>query len=304
MKREQVPAASKVAGMVAPQELPRVGVQLPEVEREVRWPEMLAIARTAEASGYDSIWIGDHMLYRGDGRDERGPWDVWTMLAALAASTERVRLGPLVASTAFHPPGLIARMAAAIDEVSAGRLTLGLGAGWNETEFRAFGIPSETKVARFEEAFAIIHRLLAGERVSFDGRFYTTEDAVLLPRPRRRVPLLVGSAGPRVLAATSPQIDWWNCWYSWYGNTPSGFAALSSQFEGAFRRSACVLVAVDGGAGERPFEEGSPPIEPAALQDHLRQLAEAGADEAILVLDPITERSVDAVAAALALTPR
>jgi len=281
---------------------PRVGVQLPEVEREVRWPEMLAIARTAEAAGYNSVWIGDHMLYRGDGREERGPWDVWTMLAALAASTERVQLGSLVASTAFHPPGLIARMAAAIDEVSAGRLTLGLGAGWNETEFRAFGIPPETKVARFEEAFAIIHRLLAGERVTFDGRFYTTDDAVLLPPPRRRVPLMVGSAGPRVLAATSPHIDWWNCWYSWYGNTPSGFADLSSQFEGTFRRSACVLVSVDGGAGERPFEEGSPPIEPAALRAHLHKLAEAGADEAILVLDPITERSVEVVAAALSLT--
>ena len=95
-----------------------IGVQLPEVEREVRWPELLAIARTAETAGFDSIWVGDHMLYRGDGRPERGPWDVWTVLAALAASTERVRLGPLVASTAFHPPGLIARMAAAIDEVS------------------------------------------------------------------------------------------------------------------------------------------------------------------------------------------
>jgi hypothetical protein len=109
---------------------------------------------------------------------------------------------------------------------------------------------------------------------------------------------MVGSAGPRVLAATTPHIDWWNCWYSWYGNTPSGFAALSSRFEGAFRRSACVLVAVDGGAGERPFEEEAPPIEPAALPEHLRNLAEAGADEAILVLDPITERSVAAVAAA------
>ena len=91
----------------------RVGVQLPEVERDVRWPELSAIARTAEASGYDSIWVGDHMLYRGDGRPERGPWDAWSVLAALAASTERIRLGPLVASTAFHPPGLVARMAAA-----------------------------------------------------------------------------------------------------------------------------------------------------------------------------------------------
>src|ERR671929_985429 len=131
----------------------RVGIQLPEVEREVRWPEYVALARAAEEAGFDSIWLGDHLLYRGNGRPERGPWDAWTTLAALAASTERVRLGPLVAATAFHPPGLIARMAAAIDEVSGGRFVLGLGTGWNEVEFEAFGMPFEYKVARFEEAF-------------------------------------------------------------------------------------------------------------------------------------------------------
>ena len=225
------------------------------------------------------------------------------MLAALAASTERVRLGPLVASTAFHPPGLVARMAAAIDEVSAGRFTLGVGTGWNEAEFRAFGIEFELKVVRFEEAFTIIRRLLAGERVSFDGRFYRVDDALLLPRPKRRVPLLVGSSGPRVLAATSPHVDWWNSWYSWYGNTPSGFAALSSRFEGDFKRSACVLVSVDGGTGERAIEEGSPPVESRELRNHLNELSGAGADEAILVLDPINERSVAAVADALGLDP-
>jgi alkanesulfonate monooxygenase SsuD/methylene tetrahydromethanopterin reductase-like flavin-dependent oxidoreductase (luciferase family) len=279
----------------------QLGVQLPEVEREVRWPELLAIARTAETSGLDSLWVGDHMLYRGDGRPERGPWDVWTLLAALAASTERVRLGPLVASTAFHPPGLIARMAATIDEVSSGRFVLGLGAGWNETEFRAFGIRFDKRVSRFEEAFTIIRRLLAGETVTFEGRFHRVEEAVLLPRPQRRVPLMVGSAGPRVVGIASPHADWWNCWYSWYGNTPAGFAELSARFEGDFRRSACVLVAVDGGAGERPFEEEAPPIAPAALAEHLGALAEAGADEAILVLDPIDQRSVAAVAEALGL---
>src|SRR5262249_10807110 len=260
----------------------QVGVQLPEVEREVRWRELLAIAEAAEESGFDSIWLGDHMLYRGDGRPERGPWDVWTTLAALAASTERVRLGPLVASTAFHPPGLIARMAAAIDEVSGGRFVLGVGAGWNETEFRAFGIPYDRRVARFEEAFTIIRRLLAGERVTFDGTYYRVEDALLLPPPARRVPLMVGSAGPRIVGFPSPHADWWICWYSQYGNTPSGFAELSSRFEGDFKRSACVLVAVDGGAGERRNEEAAPPVEPEALSEHLDALAEAGADEAIL----------------------
>ena len=161
----------------------RVGIQLPEVEREVRWPEYLAMARAAEAGGFDSIWLGDHLLYRDDGRGERGPWEAWTLLAALAAATERVRLGPLVACAGFHPPGLIAKMAATIGEVSGGRFTLGLGAGWNEAEYRAFGIPYDHRVGRFEEAFAIVRGLLAGERVTLDGRWWQADDAVLLPRP-------------------------------------------------------------------------------------------------------------------------
>jgi alkanesulfonate monooxygenase SsuD/methylene tetrahydromethanopterin reductase-like flavin-dependent oxidoreductase (luciferase family) len=279
----------------------KVGVQLPEAEREVRWPELLGLAHAAESAGYDSIWLGDHMLYRGDGRPERGPWDAWTMLAALAASTERVRLGPLVAATAFHAPGLTARMAAAIAEISAGRFVLGLGTGWNDTEFRAFGFDTERKVARFEEAFAIIRQLLDGERVTSSGRFYEVDDAVLLPPPQHSVPLMVGTTGPRVLAAAGPHVDWWNCWYSWYGNTAEGFADLSARIEGNFRRSACVLVGVDGGRGERPLEEDAPPVDVESLPAHLDALAQAGADEAILVLDPIDEPSVVAAATALGL---
>jgi alkanesulfonate monooxygenase SsuD/methylene tetrahydromethanopterin reductase-like flavin-dependent oxidoreductase (luciferase family) len=279
----------------------KVGVQLPEVEREVRWPELLAIAQAAEESGFDSIWVGDHMLYRGDGRPERGPWDAWAALAALAASTTSVRLGPLVAATAFHPPGLVARMAAAIDEISGGRFVLGLGTGWNEVEFRAFGVPFDHRVARFEEAFEIVRRLLAGERVTFEGRYHRAADAVLLPPPRRRVPLLVGTTGPRVMAAAGPHVDWWNCWYSWYGNTSSGFAELSARFEGGFQRSACVLVAVEGGRDERTSEDDAPPVDVRDLRPHLDELAEAGADEAILVLDPIDEASVRAVAGQMGL---
>ena len=277
-----------------------VGVQLPEVEREVRWPELRAMASTAENCGFDSIWVGDHMLYRGDGRPERGPWDAWTLLAALAASTERVRLGTLVASTAFHPPGLIARMAATIDEVSAGRFVLGLGAGWNDVEFRSFGIRFDRLVSRFEESFEIIRRLLAGERVSFEGRFEQVEEAVLLPPPARQVPMMIGTAGPRMLAIALPHVDTWNAWYSWYGNTAAGYAALSAKVDGAVRRSACVLVTVDGGGGERPPETDAPPVASHDLAAHLRDLAAVGVDEAILVLDPITEASISAVASALA----
>src|SRR5256885_16088852 len=112
----------------------RVGVLLPEVERDVRWPEYVAIARAAEDVGFDSIWTGDHLLYRNDGRFERGPWETWTLLAGLAAVTSRVTLGPPVACTAFHPPGLIAKQPATVDEIPGGRPTPAAGAGWNEAE--------------------------------------------------------------------------------------------------------------------------------------------------------------------------
>src|SRR5439155_19604751 len=137
----------------------RVGVQLPEVERDVLWPEVRAISLAAEECGFDSVWLGDHLLYRGGGRPERAPWDVWTQLAALAAVTSRVRLGPLVAATAFRAPGMLARATASVDEVSGGRLVLGVGAGWNETEFRAFGIPFDRRVTRFAESFEVVRRL-------------------------------------------------------------------------------------------------------------------------------------------------
>ena len=131
----------------------RIGIQLPEVERDVRWPEYAAMARAAERAGFDSIWVGDHLLYRDDGRPERGPWEAWTLLAGLAAVTERVTIGPLVACAGFHAPAMLAKMAATVDEVSGGRLVLGIGAGWNRTEFDAFGLPFDHRASRFEEAF-------------------------------------------------------------------------------------------------------------------------------------------------------
>ena len=287
----------------------KVGVQLPEVERTVRWPELAAMAQAAEEVGFDSIWLGDHLLYRGDGRPERGPWDCWTVLAGLAAVTRRVELGPLVACTAFRPPGLLARAAAAVDELSGGRLRVGLGAGWNETEFEAFGVPLDHRISRFEEAFAIVSGLLSGERVTFDGRFHSTNDAILLPPPRRRPPLMLGGSGPRLLAAALPHVDWWNTWYRDVGNRAAGFPPLSARIDeacvlagrdpGEVRRSVCLLVAVGGGAGERPSEPGMPALDPGGLGQELAALEAAGADEAILVLDPVTEESIRAVAAAL-----
>jgi probable F420-dependent oxidoreductase len=280
----------------------RVGVQLPEVEREVRWHEYVAMARAAEEVGFDSIWVGDHYLYRGDGRPERGPWEAWTLLAGLAARTERVRLGPLVACLNFHRPLVLAKVAATVDEISGGRLVLGVGAGWNRSEFDAMGVPYDHRASRFTEAFEIIRRLLGGDRVSFAGRWHTTEDAVVLPPPTRRTPIMVGSTGERVLAATLPSVDAWNTWYDWYGNSADGFASRNRTIDEAceragrdpasVERSACVLVRFPGDAGERPDEPGIATIRPAGVDEALRAFADAGAHEVILVLDPITEASI------------
>ena len=290
----------------------RVGLQLPEVEREVRWPEYVAMARAAEEVGFDSVWVGDHLLYRGDGRPERGPWEAWTMLSGLAAVTERVTLGPLVASAAFHAPAMLAKQAATVDEISEGRLALGIGAGWNEAEFRAFGFPYDARVDRFEEAFDIVRRLLGGERVTFHGRYHHVEDVVLLPEPARRPPLMLGSTGERMLGIALPHVNAWNTWFDLYGNTPEGFAAESAKVTRVaerigrdpveIERSACVLVVLDRSAGERPIPDDCPPLEGSAerIADGLRAMAEAGADEAILVVSPITERSIRDLGATLA----
>jgi len=273
----------------------RVGIQLPEVERDVRWPEYLAMARAAEEVGFDSIWLGDHLLYDNP---ERGPWEVWTLMSALAAATTRVTLGPLVACAGFHPPGLIAKMAATIDEISGGRFVLGLGAGWNRREFDAFGIPYDRRVSRFEEAFAIIRGLLAGERVTFDGTFHRADDVVLLPEPARPVPLMIGSNGPRMLSIAAAHCQSWNTWWLDYGNTAEGFAELQERIPPHLERSACMLVQLDGQPVER--EPQVPAVPEARFPDALRDLGEAGADEVIVVASPITERSIRALGEALA----
>ncbi len=266
----------------------RVGIQLPEVERDVRWPEYLAMARAAEEVGFDSIWIGDHLLYDDP---ERGPWEAFTLLSALAAVTSRVTLGPLVACAGFHAPGVLAKMAATIDEVSQGRFILGLGSGWNRREFDAFGIPYDKRVSRFEEAFTIIRGLLAGERVTFDGTFHRADDAVLLPKPARRVPLMIGSNGPRMLSIALPHVDAWNTFYDDYDNDPESFARLVKELgiPEHVTRSACVLVQLDGPVERIPHAE---PVRPEDLGAHLRAMGEAGADEVILIASPINEESI------------
>src|SRR5438128_6252148 len=179
------------------------------------------MAQTAEQVGFDSLWVGDHLLYRRpDGNV--GPWEVWTSLAALAEATKQVEIGPLVASTSFHSPPMLAKMAATVDEISGGRLILGLGAGWNEPDYTAYGFPYDHRVSRFEEAFTVIRTLLRDGHADFAGTYYRVEDCVLDPGPARPggPPLMLGSIGPRMMRIGLPHVDAWNVWWSDYSNTP------------------------------------------------------------------------------------
>jgi alkanesulfonate monooxygenase SsuD/methylene tetrahydromethanopterin reductase-like flavin-dependent oxidoreductase (luciferase family) len=288
----------------------RVGIQLPEVEWEVPFPELIRMAQTAEAVGFDSLWLGDHLLYDMPG-GPRGPWEVWTSLAALAASTSSIRLGPLVASTSFHAPTMLAKMAATVDAISGGRLILGLGAGWNEREYRAFGFPFDRRVSRFEESFTVIRSLLHEGEVDFHGEFVTAEHCVLHPRLARStpLPLMVGSMGVRMLSITLPYVAAWNVWWSQFGNTAPGFAAVKSDVDacieaagrapGEVEATCAVYVQLAGGGG-RSMESlpAHAPLRgtPASLADQLRMFAEAGAAEVQLVVDPITNDSIEELA--------
>jgi alkanesulfonate monooxygenase SsuD/methylene tetrahydromethanopterin reductase-like flavin-dependent oxidoreductase (luciferase family) len=296
----------------------KVGVQLPEVEYVATWPELREMAQTAEAIGLNSVWVGDHLLYRWDDRPSRGPWEAWTSLAAIAAVTERVQIGPLVAATSFHNPAMIAKKVATLDEISGGRLVLGLGAGWNETEYRAFGFPFDHRVSRFEEAFTIIRTLLRDGRCDFEGRYHQVRDCELLPRGPRPSgpPLMVGSEGPRMLSITLPHVEAWNGWFAWFGNTVEGYRPLRTRIDAAcvaagrdpeaVERTVALYVAFPHASG-RPSDDPSAPntpalsSEPAQLADTLRAFAAEGVAHVQLVLDPITADTIADLAPTLAL---
>jgi probable F420-dependent oxidoreductase len=297
----------------------KVGFQMPEVEREVRWPEYLEIARLGEDIGFDSVWTGDHLLYRSAALGARGPWEAWTILAGLAAATSRIELGPLVACTSFHNPAMLAKMAATVDEISGGRLILGLGAGWNKTEYRAFGFPFDRRIARFEEAFTIIRTLLREGHIDFSGEFYEARDCELVPRPARAggPPLMIGSTGQRMLRIALPHVDSWNAWFDDTGNNPAGVAALRTVVDDACRavgrdpatveRTVAVYVRLPGGVGrQQGDEEAATPLDgpPEQMAQALRGYAREGIAHVQLVVDPITTGGLESLAPVLELLDR
>jgi len=288
----------------------QIGVQLPEVERFVPWPELVAMAQAAEVVGFDSIWLGDHLLYDLPDGSVRGPWEVFTSLAALSAVTSRVQLGSLVASLGFHEPAMLAKMAATVDAISNGRFILGVGAGWNQREYNAFGIPFDHRVDRFQEAFHLVRRLLAGETVTHTGTYYTLDRCVVDPpavRPGGPL-LMLGSNSPRMLSIGLPHVHQWNVWWSIFGNTPEGLASVIADVRertaGVGRdpdeveATACVYVRVPGGIGRTMGDPTMAAIQPvsgsvAQVADRLGEFAATGAAHLQLVVDPITQAAIE-----------
>jgi len=296
----------------------KIGVQLPEVERFVPWPELIGMARAAEAVGFDSIWLGDHLLYDLPDGTARGPWEVFTSMAALAAVTNRVQIGSLVASLGFHDPAMLAKMAATVDAISGGRLILGVGAGWNQREYNAFGIAYDHRVDRFEEAFGLVRRLLAGETVTHTGTYYTLDRCLVdPPAARPGGPLLMlGSNSPRMLSIGLPHVDQWNVWWSLYGNSPDGLAAVVADVRARttaagrepdeVEATACVYVQLPGGAGRTmgdPTATNMQPLtgSPEQLATQLAAFAAVGAAHLQLVVDPITQDSIEWLGQVLAV---
>jgi alkanesulfonate monooxygenase SsuD/methylene tetrahydromethanopterin reductase-like flavin-dependent oxidoreductase (luciferase family) len=259
----------------------KVGLMLPQAPEDGAggtWAEISAVARQAEDGGIDSLWVCDHFLYRPPDGTEVGYHEAWTLLAALAATTTRVELGALVLATSFRPPGLTAKTAVTTDDVAGGRLILGLGCGWHEPEYRAFGYPFDHRVGRFEENLRIIVPLVRGERVTFDGRWHSADDAVLLPPPRRTsMRVLIAAKGERMLRLTARHADAWQT--AWFGLPDERYAERYANLlaacdaEGRDPATLELTVGVDVSAdGEGPHL----PLEPAAIAEGLAAWAEQG----------------------------
>ena len=288
------------------------------------WASMKEVALAADRVGFDSIWISDHLIHRFPGVPDYGIWECWSVVSALAAITERVQIGQWVLCSGFRNPALMAKMADTVDEISGGRLILGIGSGWHKPEYDAFGYPFDNRVARFEEAITIITSLLRTGHVDVEGRFYSARDCELRPRGPRPEgpPVMIGTIGGTPLAArlgitgTSPRMleisarfaDYWNC--PWV-NDPALLPPILRMVD-----DACVAVGRDprtfmkshGLMLNLPGWQNEPGIgviragrtamqafegDHDAMVGHLRKFRDAGVGEVHIQLDPETPAAVE-----------
>ena len=266
------------------------------------YAEIRKLALAIETSALDSAWVYDHLIYRFPEKAEAGVQEAWTVLTALAEVTKRVELGCLVFCVPFRNPAVLAKMAVTLDEVSNGRLILGLGAGWHQPEFDAFGISFEHLVDRFEEALQIIVPLVKTGQVDFTGAYYSAPNGGLNPRPKEGgIPVLIASFKPRMLKLTAKYADQWNT--AWLGHADSLVPARTSlnealELEGRDPESLDVTVGINVAFPELGVEEKE--VDPAKVisgtveevAEGLRGYQNAGAKHLIVALDPLTEDAI------------
>jgi alkanesulfonate monooxygenase SsuD/methylene tetrahydromethanopterin reductase-like flavin-dependent oxidoreductase (luciferase family) len=213
-----------------------LGLMIPIRERAMggetpRFDDLVSMAATARDVGFEAIWFGDHFTM-GEADTMSGAWEAWTMMAAVAARVPNVQIGPLVSCAGFRNPGLIAKMTESMDEISGGRFILGLGAGWNASEYHQFGFPFDYRASRLEESIQIIRPLLRQGKSDFQGRFWQANRAVNQPRGPRHsgAPLLLGTNGERLLKSVARYADAWNS--DWVSD-PVAMAHLISRVDAA-----------------------------------------------------------------------
>jgi probable F420-dependent oxidoreductase len=288
---------------------PGLGLNLPFVEgrmdgRTPRWSDIRAMVWTAEAIGFDAVWVSDHVGFGDPEGDWTGAWESWTLLSALAASTRRVELGTYVLAAPFRNPALLAKMAETLDEVSGGRLILGLGAGWNEPEFTSYDVPFDDRFRRFDDALRIITAMLRRGRSTHDGRTIRTRSARLEPRgPRPNgLPVMVGANGPRMLRLTAQLADHWNGGLRSLAEVPAQLAALDAACRDVGRdpatltKSIEVLVRTIPPGGTEPAEEREIRGDPEAIAAELGRFGELGIDHLQVQLRPNSVEGVEAFA--------
>lgn len=293
----------------------KIGIALPIAENDkgdqASYADVRTMALQAEETGFDSIWVFDHLLFRHGDQPTRGIWEAWTILAGLAEATERVELGTLVLCVPFRNPGLLAKMADALDEISGGRLILGIGAGWHKPEFDAFGYPFDHLASRFEDAVQIIQPLLATGEVDFEGEWSQAPNGVSRPRgPRPQgPPLLIASSGPRMLRLTARYATAWNtCWLGMPTRLDERRAALDAACAEVGRDPAEIETTVGVSVA---YPDLDPTIEDADDEDRflsgsaadiaagLRAHDEAGVGHVIVNIAPNTPRALTRLADAL-----
>lgn len=301
----------------------KVGLILPHWEAGMSgktpgWSDITEMATLAEDIGFDSLWLVDHFLvpYRYRGEDHvQGFWDSWTVMPAIAATTKRVELGTLVTCIGFRNPALMAKIAATVDEISGGRVILGIGAGWNQYEYQSFGYPFDHRVSRFEEALIIIHGLLRHGHVDFKGKYYEARECEMRPRGPRAgsLPIMIGASGDRMLHMTARYAESWNRWLVYGRSYPDQIPEARERMDAACRdenrdpasleRTASVQIDFKG---TKDPQEGKESLtgSPEEIAQTIRGFAAEGISHLQIMLRPNTPAAIEQLASVLELLDR